>query len=66
VNVVVCLGNLSKHENGQPMFMCKVYGPFADADIAQAAADIQAIEGGCILVRPLVDLADTIRRISAD
>lgn len=64
--VVVCLGSLSVHVNGQPFFGCKVYGPFPEEDLPGVQREIQKIEGGAILVRPLVDLDDTYRRLSAD
>lgn len=65
-HVVVCLGGLSVHTNGCPIFGCKVYGPFTPAEADEKAKEIQWLEGGAILVRPLVDLADTYRRLSAD
>ena len=65
-HVVVCLGGLSVHVNGSPMFGCLVYGPFTEDEVAEKAKEIQRLEGGAILVRPLVDLANTYRRISAD
>lgn len=65
-HVVVCLGGLSVHVNGQPYFGCLVYGPFTEDEVEQKAKEIQRLEGGAILVRPLVDLANTYRRISAD
>lgn len=65
-HVVVCLGGLSTHENGSPIFSCKVYGPFHPYEVDEKAKEIQWLEGGAILVRPLVDLADTYRRLSAD
>jgi hypothetical protein len=64
--VIVCLSSLSVHVNGQPFFGCKVYGPFAESDLVGVHREIQRLEGGACLVRPLVDLDDTYRRISAD
>ena len=65
-HVVVCLSGLSAHTNGSPIFGCLVYGPFTKAEVKDKAKEIQRLEGGAVLVRPLVDLADTYRRISAD
>ena len=65
-HVVVCMGGLSVHVNGQPYFGCKVYGPFTEDEVGERAREILRIEGGAILVRPLVDLQDTYRRLSAD
>ena len=66
-HVVVCLGGLSVHVNGSPIFGCgPVYGPFTEDEVEEAAKGIQRLQGGAILIRPLVDLADTYRRISAD
>jgi hypothetical protein len=65
-HVVVCLGGLSVHENGSPIFGCKVYGPFHSFEVDAKAKEIQSIEGGAVMVRPCVDLADTYRRLSAD
>jgi predicted flavoprotein YhiN len=65
-HVVVCLGGLSVHTNGSPIFGCKVYGPFTKEEVAEKAAAIRVLEGGACFVRPLVDLADTYRRLSAD
>lgn len=65
-HVVVCLGGVSVHENGSPIFSCKVYGPFTEDEVAEKAREILRIEGGGVFVRPLVDLADTYRRLSAD
>lgn len=66
-HVVVCLGGLSVHTNGSPIFGCKVYGPFESADQAEEAMPmIRRIEGGVTLLRPLVDLAETYARLSAD
>ena len=64
--VVVCLGSLSMDVRGQPTFGCKVYGPFSEEEAATKQGEIMRLEGGACLLRPLVDLADTIRRISAD
>lgn len=64
--VVVCLGGLSVHVNGSPIFGCKVYGPFPEEDIVGVEREIRNLEGGAVLVRSLVDLDDTYRRISAD
>lgn len=50
----------------QPSFTAKAYGPFPEEEAEQRAGDILHLEGGCVLVRPLVDWYDTIRRISAD
>lgn len=66
MHVIVCLGGLSAHTNGQPIFGCKVYGPFTAKEVEQASRDIRRLEGGAVLVRPLVDLQDTFRRLSAD
>lgn len=63
---VVCLGGLSVHVNGQPTFSIKVYGPFTEAEVNEKAREIGHLEGGAVFIRPLVDLADTYRRISAD
>lgn len=65
-HVVVCLGGLSVHTNGSPIFSAKVYGPFTKEEVEDKAREILWIEGGAVLVRPLVDLADTYRRMSAD
>ena len=65
-HVVVCLGGLSVHANGSPIFGCLVYGPFTEDEVGEKAKEIQRFEGGATLVRPLVDLANTYRRISAD
>ena len=64
--VIVCLAGLSVHTNGQAFFGRKVYGPFTLEDVAVKEKEIQQIEGGALLVRPLVDLADTYRHLSAD
>lgn len=64
--VVVCLGGLSVHVNGSPIFGCLVYGPFTKDEVIEKAKEIQRLEGGAVLIRPLVDLANTYRRISAD
>lgn len=65
-HVVVCLGSLSVHTNGSPIFGCKVYGPFTKDEVEKAANEIRSFEGGAVFVRPLVDLAETYRRLSAD
>jgi hypothetical protein len=65
-HVVVCLSGLSVHTNGSPIFGCIVYGPFTKDEVEQKASEIRRLEGGAILIRPLVDLTDTYRRISAD
>ena len=65
-HVVVCLGGLSVHVNGSPIFGCLVYGPFTEDEVGEKAKEIQRFEGGATLVRPLVDLANTYRRMSAD
>jgi hypothetical protein len=65
-HVVVCLGGLSVHVNGSPIFGCKVYGPFTSDEVGEKAKEIQRFEGGAVLIRPLVDLANTYRRMSAD
>ena len=65
-HVVVCLGGLSVHKNGSPIFSCLVYGPFHPYEVDAKAKEIQRLEGGCVLIRPMVDLAETYRRISAD
>jgi len=65
-HVVVCLSGLSAHVNGSPIFGCLVYGPFMPDEVEAKAKEIQHLEGGACLIRPLVDLADTYRRISAD
>ncbi len=65
-HVVVCLGGLSEHVNGSPIFGCLVYGPFTKDEVAEKAKGIRQLEGGAVLIRPLVDLADTYRRLSAD
>jgi hypothetical protein len=54
------------HTNGQPFFGCKVYGPFPEEDLVGVEREIRKIEGGAILVRPLVDLDETYSRLSAD
>lgn len=63
---VVCLGGLSVHVNGQPTFGVKVYGPFTETEVNEKSREILRLEGGAVFVRPMVDLADTYRRISAD
>ena len=65
-HVVVCLSGLSVHANGSPIFGCKVYGPFTEEEVEIRSAEIQRIEGGAVLVRPMVDLEDTYRRLSGD
>lgn len=65
-HVVVCLGGLSVHTNGSPIFGCLVYGPFSATEAETKAKEIRRLEGGAVLIRPLVDLAETYRRISAD
>lgn len=65
-HVVVCLSGLSAHANGSPIFGCLVYGPFRADEVEEKAREIRSLEGGAVLVRPLVDLAETYRRISAD
>lgn len=65
-HVIVCLGGLSAHVNGSPIFGCIVYGPFTKDEVEEKRKEIQRLEGGAILVRPLVDLAGTYRRLSAD
>lgn len=65
-HVVVCLFGLSEHVNGQPQFGCKVYGPFTQDEAVAKQGEIRRIEGGAVLVRPMVDLEDTYRRMSAD
>ncbi len=65
-HVVVCLGGLSTHTNGSPIFGCLVYGPFTVDEVEAKSKEIRRIEGGAILIRPLVDLANTYRRMSAD
>lgn len=64
--VVVCVSGISAHVNGQPIFGFLVYGPFPEDEVETKAREIQRIEGGATFVRPLVDLADTYRRLSAD
>lgn len=64
--VVVCLGGLSEHVNGSPIFGCLVYGPFFEDEVEEKAKEIRQLEGGAVLIRPLVDLVDTYRRLSAD
>lgn len=64
--VVVCLGGLSAHANGSPIFGCIVYGPFTKDEVETKVKEIQRLEGGACLIRPLVDLDDTYRRLSAD
>lgn len=64
--VIVCLGGLSVHVNGSPIFSCLVYGPFTEGEVEAKATEIRRLEGGAVLIRPLVDLTDTYRRISAD
>ena len=64
--VIVCLGSLSVHVNGSPIFGCLVYGPFTESEVAEKEKEIRRIEGGATLVRPLVDLHDVYRRMSAD
>lgn len=65
-HVVVCLGGLSVHVNGSPIFGCLVYGPFTKDEVEEKAKEIRRLEGGAVLIRPLVDLQDVYRRISAD
>ena len=65
-HVVVCLGALHAHVNGAPMFGCVVYGPFTKDEVEEKSKGIQRLEGGAVLIRPLIDLDDTYRRISAD
>ena len=65
-HVVVCLGGLSAHTNGSPIFSCLVYGPFTAEEVGEKAREIMRIEGSATFVRPLVDLANTYRRLSAD
>jgi len=65
-HVIVCLGGLGVHTNGSPIFGCKVYGPFTAEEIIGVEREIRKLEGGAVLIRPLVDLNDTYRRISAD
>ena len=65
-HVVVCLGGLTAHVNGSPIFSCKVYGPFTGDEVDERAREILLIEGGGVFIRPLVDLADVYRRLSAD
>lgn len=65
-HVVVCLGGLSEHVNGSPIFGCLVYGPFTKDEVEEKAKEIRRLEGGAVLIRPMVDLANTYRRISAD
>lgn len=65
-HVVICLSGLSVHTNGSPIFGAKVYGPFTENEVERAAKTIGSLEGGAVLVRPLVDLTDTLNRISAD
>ena len=64
--VIICLGGLASNANGQPQFGCIVYGPFTAEEVEEKQREIVHIEGGAVLVRPLVDLADTYRRLSAD
>lgn len=65
--VIVCLGGLSVHRNGSPIFSCKVYGPFETEEEAEREqGTLMLLEGPALLVRPLVDVQDTYRRISAD
>ena len=65
-SAVICMGYIHAHANGQPQFHVLAYGPFQEDELEQAKKDIRAIEGGGLFVRPLVDLHDTIRRLSAD
>lgn len=65
-HVVVCLGGIHAHENGSPIMSCKVYGPFTEDEVGEKARQIWRIEGSGVFVRPLVDLDDTFRRLSAD
>lgn len=65
-HVIVCLGGLSEHVNGSPIFGCLVYGPFTANEVEAKSKEIRSIEGGAVLIRPLVDLTDTYRRLSAD
>jgi hypothetical protein len=65
-HVVVCLFGMTEHVNGQPQFGCKVYGPFTEDEAVAKQGEIRLIEGGAVLVRPMVDLEDTYRRMSAD
>lgn len=65
--VVVVLSSLSSDVNNQPGFMTKVYGPYETAREAdEKVRDIRLIEGGAVMVRPLVSYEDTVKRISAD
>lgn len=65
-HVVICLSGMSAHTNGSPIFGCKVYGPFTEEEVEVRSAEILRIEGGAVLVRPMVDLEDTYRRLSGD
>jgi len=65
-HIVVCLGGMSVHTNGSPIFGCLVYGPFTKDEVEEKAREIRQLEGGAVLIRPLVDLSETYRRISRD
>jgi len=65
-HVVVCVSGISGSWTGQAIFGIKVYGPFPEEEVETKAREIQSFEGGATFVRPLIDLADTYRRMSAD
>jgi len=45
----------------------KVYGPYeTPREADEKVRDIRVLEGGAVMVRPLVSYEDTVRRISAD
>lgn len=66
--VVVVAGGLAANaKTGQPGFGVKAYGPFPDEPSADAASvTIRQLEGGAVMVRPLVSLRATLERISRD
>lgn len=64
---IVVLSSLSADNKNQPHFMTKVYGPFDSlSEAEEKVSDIRLIEGGAVMVRPMVGYWDTVRRISAD
>lgn len=68
--VVVCLSDLLVNEKtNQPSFMVKVYGPYGSPREAEDNAKMIksfGLEGGGVMVRPLVNLGDTLGRLNVD
>lgn len=65
---IVVLGELVVNaQNNQPTFMIKTYGPYGTLREAEESLEmVRAIEGVSATVRPLCNVGDALRRMSAD